>query len=193
MLETAHVVSSVGWLGAVVVFLALASIGLTSQDPQTVRGVYILMEPTAWTVLVPLAFGSLITGIPQGLGTTWGLFRHYWVLFKLLITVFATIALLTLRVALKNELSEATTIHWHGLPVPNRMDGVPGATQDPIAPGETFLYEFPAWPSGTYVYHSHVGYQLDQGLYGSLIVEAKEEPGHDREFVLLIEDWAARA
>ena len=92
---TAHVTASVGWLGAVVVFLALAVVGLTSQDAQTVRGAYLVMEPAAWLVLVPLAFASLLTGIVQSLGTTWGLFRHYWVLFKLLITVFATIILLT--------------------------------------------------------------------------------------------------
>ena len=91
---TAHVTSSVGWLGAVVAFLALAVVGLTSQDAQTVRGVYLVMEPTAWFVLVPLAFASLLTGIVMSLGTTWGLFRHYWVLFKLVITVFATTILL---------------------------------------------------------------------------------------------------
>jgi hypothetical protein len=91
---TAHVTSSVGWIGAVVVFLALAIVGMTSQDAQTVRGAYLVMEPAAWSVLVPLAFASLVTGIVQGLGTHWGLFRHYWVLFKLLITVFATIVLL---------------------------------------------------------------------------------------------------
>ncbi len=92
---TAHIVSSVGWLGATFVFLALAVVGLTSQDAQTVRGAYLVMEPAAWFVLIPLAFASLLTGIVQSLGTRWGLFRHYWVLFKLLITVFATIVLLT--------------------------------------------------------------------------------------------------
>ena len=91
---TAHVTSTLGWLGAVVVFLALSIIGLTSRDAQTVRGVYLVMEPAAWFVLVPFAFTSLLTGIVQGLGTTWGLFRHYWVLFKLLIAVFVTIILL---------------------------------------------------------------------------------------------------
>ncbi|MBA3504637.1 MAG: DUF2269 domain-containing protein [Betaproteobacteria bacterium] len=91
---TAHVTSSVGWLGAVVVFLALAVVGLTSQDAQTVRGAYLVMEPAAWLVLVPLAFASLFTGLVQSLDTTWGLFRHYWVLFKLLIVVFVTIVLL---------------------------------------------------------------------------------------------------
>jgi hypothetical protein len=91
---TAHVIITVGWLGAVACFLALAVVGLTSQDAQTVRGAYLVMEPTAWFVLVPLAFASLLTGLVQSLGTTWGLFRHYWVLFKFLITIFATIVLL---------------------------------------------------------------------------------------------------
>lgn len=91
---TAHVSSSAGWLGAVVVFLGLAVIGLTSRDPLTVRGAYLVMEPAAWFVLLPLAMASLLTGIIQALGTTWGLFRHYWVLLKLLVTLFVTILLL---------------------------------------------------------------------------------------------------
>src|SRR5919106_5163489 len=91
---TAHVTASVGWIGAVLAFLALAIVGITHQDRQTVRGVYLVMEPAAWLVLVPLAFASLLTGVIQGLGTTWGLFRHYWVVFKLLLTVFATLVLL---------------------------------------------------------------------------------------------------
>ncbi len=96
-----------------------------------------------------------------------------------------------LRVILKNHLPEETTIHWHGLPVPNRMDGVPFVTQKPVKPGETFVYEFKATPPGTYFYHSHVSYQLDQGLYGPLIVEPrKEERSYDKEFTLLLEDWA---
>jgi hypothetical protein len=90
---TAHV-TTLGWLGAVGVFLALAVVGLTSQDAQTVRGACLVMEPAAWFVLVPLAFASLLTGIIHSLGTTWGLFRRYWVLFKLLITAVSTIVLL---------------------------------------------------------------------------------------------------
>jgi hypothetical protein len=91
---TAHVVSSVGWLGAVVAFLALAVCGLTSEDAQLVRAVHLAAEPLTWFVIVPLALSSLLTGIVQSLGTTWGLFRHYWVVFKLLIAVVATIVLL---------------------------------------------------------------------------------------------------
>jgi hypothetical protein len=91
---TAHVTSSVGWLGAVIAFLALSVAGLTSQDPQTVRGAYLVMELTGWVVLVPLSLASLLTGLVCSLGSSWGLFRHYWVLFKLLINVVATIVLL---------------------------------------------------------------------------------------------------
>ena len=91
---TAHVAASVGWLGAVAGFLAIAVVGLTSQDARTVRGAYLVMEPAARMVLVPLAVASLLTGLIQALGTPWGVFRHYWVLFKLLINVFATFMLL---------------------------------------------------------------------------------------------------
>jgi hypothetical protein len=91
---TAHVASSVGWLGAVAAFLALSIIGLTSDDAQTARSAYLVMEPAAWFVLIPLALTSLLTGIVQSLGTQWGLFRHYWVLFKLVINVVATFVLL---------------------------------------------------------------------------------------------------
>jgi hypothetical protein len=91
---TAHVASSVGWLGAVAGFLALAVAGLVSQDARTVRAAYLVMELIGWSVLVPLSLASLLTGLVQALGTEWGLFRHYWVLFKLLITAFATLVLL---------------------------------------------------------------------------------------------------
>jgi hypothetical protein len=91
---TAHVSTSVGWLGAVASFLALAVAGLTSPDAQTVRGAYLAMELTARFVIVPLSFASLLTGLVQSLGTKWGLFRHYWVVAKLLINVFANVVLL---------------------------------------------------------------------------------------------------
>jgi hypothetical protein len=91
---TAHVVSSVGWLGAIAAFLALAVASLTSDRAETVRAAYLAMELMGWSVLVPLAVASLLTGLVQSLGTHWGLFRHYWVLFKLLINVVATILLL---------------------------------------------------------------------------------------------------
>lgn len=91
---TAHVTFSVGWLGAVAGFLSLAVTGLTNENAQSVRAAYLAMDLIAWFVIVPLALASLLTGIVQALGTQWGLFRHYWVLTKLLLTIFATIVLL---------------------------------------------------------------------------------------------------
>lgn len=91
---TAHITSSVGWLGAVIGFLALVVAALTNQDAQTVSAFLIAMELIGWFAIVPLALTSLLTGIVMSLGTKWGLFRHYWVLFKLLLTILATIVLL---------------------------------------------------------------------------------------------------
>ncbi|MBZ6496865.1 multicopper oxidase family protein [Natrinema longum] len=96
----------------------------------------------------------------------------------------------TLRVSLENQVPEGTTTHWHGVPVPNPMDGVPEVTQEPVSSDETFEYEYEASPAGTYVYHSHVGLQLDRGLYGPLIIE--EESPHveyDREYTLQFDDY----
>src|SRR5882724_7083809 len=95
----AHIMSSAGLLGAIASFLALAVAGLNSPDAPLVRGVYLAMELTARFVIVPLAFASLLTGVVQSPGTRWGLFRHWWVLMKLLLTIFATVVLL-LKMAL---------------------------------------------------------------------------------------------
>lgn len=91
---TAHVTCSVGWLGAVAGFLALAIAGLTSRDAEALKSSYVAMNLTGWYVIVPLCFASLVTGLIQALGTPWGLFRHYWVVTKLLIAIVATILLL---------------------------------------------------------------------------------------------------
>lgn len=91
----AHVTCSVGWLGAVAAFLALAITGLTSQEEPIVRAAYVAMDLTTSLVIVPLSLASTATGLLQSLGTTWGLFRHYWVLAKLVITIPSTIILLT--------------------------------------------------------------------------------------------------
>ncbi len=101
----------------------------------------------------------------------------------------------TLRVTLRNELDEPTTIHWHGLHVPNAMDGVPGVTQDAVPPGGTFTYEFVVSHAGTFMYHSHTNAveQIDRGLYGVLIVDP--QPGttpptvFDREFTMMLSAW----
>jgi hypothetical protein len=91
---TTHITSSVAWIGAVIVFIAMAALALTSRDAATVRGAYLVMAPAAWFALVPLAHASLLTGIALSVGTTWGLIRHYWVVLKLGITVFCTVILM---------------------------------------------------------------------------------------------------
>jgi hypothetical protein len=91
---TTHVMSSVGWFGAVAAFFALAVIGIMSADAQMVRSASLAMEPITSLVIVPFCFAALLTGILQGLGTTWGLFRYRWVVAKLLLTVAATVLLL---------------------------------------------------------------------------------------------------
>jgi uncharacterized membrane protein len=91
---TAHIVSSVGWLGAVAAFLALATAGLTSTDAALVRGVYVSMDVITWYLIVPASFAAFVTGVAGSLVTPWRLFRHYWVLIKLLITVAATALLM---------------------------------------------------------------------------------------------------
>lgn len=91
---TAHVVASVGWLGAVAAFLAVAVAGLTSDDGQLVRAAYLAMELMGWSVIVPLGAASLLTGLIQSLGTPWGVFRHWWVLIKLVLTALAMLLLL---------------------------------------------------------------------------------------------------
>jgi hypothetical protein len=90
----AHVMASVGWLGAVAAFLALAIVGLRNGDAESVRAAYIATDAITWLVIVPLAFGSLLTGILVSVTTPWGLVRHYWVLVKLILSVLATTLLL---------------------------------------------------------------------------------------------------
>jgi len=97
----------------------------------------------------------------------------------------------TLRVRLQNRLPEETTVHWHGVRVPNRMDGVPHLTQRPVGPGEAFDYEFTCPDAGTFWYHPHAHseVQLGRGLSGALIVEEPAQPAVDRDEVWLLSDW----
>jgi CopA family copper-resistance protein len=95
----------------------------------------------------------------------------------------------TLRVA--NTLDETASIHWHGIVLPANMDGVPGLSFDGIRPGETYAYRFAVRQAGTYWYHSHSGFQEQRGLYGPLVIEARDpEPfAYDREHVVMLTDW----
>ena len=89
-----HVTASVGWMGAVAAYIALDVTAATADDAQTLRAAYLAMGLVTRYVVVPLAVGSLLTGVVISLGTKWGLFRHYWVLISLVLTVVATGVLL---------------------------------------------------------------------------------------------------
>jgi len=89
-----HITTSVGWLGAVAAFLVLSIAGVTSHDAEVVRGAYLSMNLIGLYMIVPLSFAALLTGVVQSLATHWGLFRHYWVLMKFLLTIGATALLL---------------------------------------------------------------------------------------------------
>jgi len=97
------------------------------------------------------------------------------------------------RVLFTNHLPEPTTIHWHGLEVPADMDGVPGMSQSPVEPGQTFVYEFTATDPGTYIYHTHYDdlFQLDSGLYGAFVVDPPKptKDRYDRDYLMLVSSW----
>ncbi len=96
------------------------------------------------------------------------------------------------RIAVTNRLDETASIHWHGLLVPAHMDGVPGVSFPGIAARSTFIYEFPVIQSGTYWYHSHSGFQEQEGLYGPIVIDPKQpDPVHyDREHVIVLSDYS---
>ncbi len=96
------------------------------------------------------------------------------------------------RIIFENNLPVATTVHWHGVDVPNEADGVPGVTQDAVQPGETFIYEFTAEPAGTRYYHSHGSHhgdeqqQIDMGLSGPFVIEPANYQPPDREYTVVL-------
>jgi len=105
------------------------------------------------------------------------------------------------RIVVENDLPDDTTVHWHGIDVPNAMDGVPGVTQEPIKPGGSFTYEFDAVPAGrdsaggTFLYHSHVDEdrQFGLGLSGAFVIEPKQPQGYDVEKTVVIQEWNLNA
>lgn len=99
-----------------------------------------------------------------------------------------------LRFNVKNDLPQSSSIHWHGIHLPNKMDGVPYVTQPPIRPGESFTYEFPAKNPGSHMYHSHhnAADQVTRGLLGAFIIEPKDksaEPAHDSDYAMILNDY----
>jgi hypothetical protein len=112
---TAHVTCSVGWLGAVVAYLAVAIACLVSRDAEMVHSGFSAMELMGWCVIVPLSLAALLTGLVQSLGTDWGLFRYYWVLVKFALTVGAVIILLKHMPAVsRGHGAQAEVIHAGG-------------------------------------------------------------------------------
>jgi hypothetical protein len=111
----AHVSCSVGWLGAVVTFMALALIGMSSTNVPTIKAAYLVMEILIWAVILPFNLASLVSGLVCALGTSWGLLRHYWVVIKLVLNLLTTAILLMYtqeigyfsRLAARTPLSDA--------------------------------------------------------------------------------------
>lgn len=95
LLLSTHLIVSIGWIGALAAYLSLDIATATSNDPGVVRAAYVGMEIVAVRVIVPLAIATLVSGIVIGLATRWGLFRHYWVVISLLLTILATTVLLS--------------------------------------------------------------------------------------------------
>jgi hypothetical protein len=106
---TVHLTSSLGWIGAAVAYIALGLTAATSTDAQSVRGAWVAMELTGWYAIVPLALAALLTGLVISLGTPWGLFRHYWVLISLVLTILATVILLLHMPSVSSATSVART------------------------------------------------------------------------------------
>lgn len=97
----------------------------------------------------------------------------------------------TIQIRFTNNLPQETTIHFHGIRVPNDMDGVPSVTQDPIQPGDTFVYEFTPSDAGTYWYHPHVrgAEQVERGLYGTIVVTDPQEMSPRQDKIMVLDDW----
>jgi hypothetical protein len=112
---SAHLTVSIGWIGAVVAYLALGVEAVTTSQPETIRAAWAAMELTGWYAIVPLALVSLASGVVMALGTKWGLFRHYWVIFSLGLTVFAVTVLLLHMPEVTAQAAIARTADAHVL------------------------------------------------------------------------------
>jgi hypothetical protein len=127
---TAHVIFSVGWLGAVIAYLPLAVQGLRTADAEVVRSAYLAMEQIGWFVVVPLCLLSLVSRLIQSVGTEWGLFRRYWIVAKFVLTVISTVILLS------------------HMPVVSRMARLAATMELPIATPETMRTQLVVYAAG---------------------------------------------
>lgn len=106
---TIHLALSLGWIGAAVSYLVLGVSAVRSKDAESIRAAWIAMELTGWSAIVPLAIGSLLTGLIMSLGTPWGLFRHYWVLITFALTIFC-VAILLLHMPTVSAMTQITLV-----------------------------------------------------------------------------------
>lgn len=136
---TTHVVVSVGWLGAAAGVLALGITGLTSEDARTVSAAYLGTEVIWRFVIIPLSLAALVTGLVQALGTQWGLFRHYWVLAKFVLTTVAVILLLLHTSSLLPALTAAATDASANAHSSGAHGGMPPRIHLVVAAGGTLL------------------------------------------------------
>jgi len=174
---TTHIAFSVGWLGAVAGFLALAVAGLTSQDTQMVRAAFLAMNVTGWYVIVPLCLASLLTGLVMSLGTKWGLFRDYWVTVKFLLTIISTLILFGFTQTLNNigVLAANTTIP---------IDELRNLSQSPVIHSgggllvllvNTTLSVYKPW--GRTRYGRRKQHEQNEGLSSNRIISTRERWG----------------
>ena len=112
---SAHLTFSVGWIGAVVAYLALGITAANGADAARIRGAWMAMDLIGWYVIVPLAVASLLTGLVMALGTKWGLFRHYWVSISFLLTLFSVIVLILHMPTVSSTADVARTADLHVL------------------------------------------------------------------------------
>jgi hypothetical protein len=115
-----HLTVSVGWIGSVLAYLALGLAAATTDDDQTLRSAWIAMDLTGWFVIVPLAMASVVTGLIMALGTKWGLFRHYWVVYSFVMTVVAAVVLM-LHMPDVSELADVARAELGGADSPHLL------------------------------------------------------------------------
>jgi hypothetical protein len=118
---TAHITTSVGWIGAAIAYLTLDLTVTTSQDTQMLRAAWIAMGLISSYAILPLSFASLVTGLVLSIGTPWGLFRHYWVVISLVLTVFAILVLLSEVQVIRHIAADATTSNDDLRALPNTL------------------------------------------------------------------------
>jgi hypothetical protein len=179
---TTHVTTTVGWIGAVAAYIALVIALLASQDTPTVRATYLAMKLIVWFVIIPASLASLLTGIVQSLGTTWGLFRHWWVIYKLGLTVVGIFVLVEYTQSLNQLASLAAARPVSGADLgmlrnPTHLIHAGGGLLVLLAAQVLAIYK----PRGTTRYERRRQHQ-QRTVHGSLIDGDTPSPEPDPEY-----------